>query len=520
MSTCLARISATFGLTAGAITAVIASTLTPHFPATVVDLVARAVLLLGVVFAVAFVTTYAGFRIGAEARTPQARRISLDVAITSLWLPPLMMFAVQQSWLVGIIWAVLLFHMARFFASVKSQTEEARPGSGKPNEEPAFSVLPRDFPFGNSVFGALLLQSALFAIISGHEVLAGLFYFSGAAAMAHRTFQMFRDASNLHAWNREKIMPVLGTVTLLTVFAWLPSMSMAGGVGGSAMNGGSGGPLTSGSQTNAQSAGKRHGARPGNATALDWLRSLLSAPKVTLHGDSFASAKQIFAAKFPATDRGEAGSDSQKETGIPSREPVVGPVFPGVELYPEAAHRIKLIAPPPVRRSGFGASRSDPLSIPFDGVYWFWKGPSEGPPPNVEVIHGSPSARFFRSTDHEIMSMEARESLGFMVDPKSYGAIEIVLENVDPFPNTVSIALRIRDSANPGKRFQSLGLLRVTSTSLPDEGRPKVQTLRFAVPPSIPKFDELVVTYYLRGERSDRSARIAIQGFRLVPRAG
>ena len=214
------------------------------------------------------------------------------------------------------------------------------------------------------------------------------------------------------------------------------------------------------------------------------------------------------------------GASRQQQTGIPSREPVAGPVFPGVELYPETANRIRLVAPPPQRSKGFGAAHSDPLSIPFEGVYWFWKGPEQEPPANIVVMHGSPSARFFRSTDHEIMSMEARENLGFAIDPRAYGAIEIVLENVDPFPNTVSIALRVRDSAKSGNLSRSLGLVRVLPMSAHGDGRPTMQTLRFVIPSTVSKFDELVVTYYLRGERSDRSARIAIEGFRLVPRAG
>ena len=49
------------------------------------------------------------------------------------------------------------------------------------------------------------------------------------------------------------------------------------------------------------------------------------------------------------------------------------------------------------------------------------------------------------------MSMEARQNLGFMVDPKRYGAIEILIENADPFPNTVSILLKIRDTTVPGR---------------------------------------------------------------------
>ena len=520
MATQLARVCAGFGLTAGAITSIFAAAFSPHFPATAVDLFARAILLIGLVFAAAFITTYAGFMIYGEPRTVQVRQISLDVAITVLWLPPLMMFAAQQSWLGLVLWAVFLFHIARFLASLGGIATGERELSHAAAKEPAFSLLKRDFPFASSILGALLLQSAMFAVISGHDVVAGLSYLFGTTAMAYRTFQMFRAAPNIEVAIRQKIAPVLGTVTLLTVFAWLPSMA-GNSLGGGSGAYGAGGSLKTGSLSGAQGSGRRAHARQERASTLEWLRSFFSLARPSLRADSFAAARHIFGTKFPpATERAETGSSRRPNTGIPSREPVVGPVFPGVELYPEAAHRTKLVAPPPQTKTGFGAAHSDPLTIPFDGVYRFWKGPADGPPANVVVMHGSPAARFFRSTDHEIMSMEARESLGFSVDPRVYGAIEIVLENVDPFPNTVSIALRIRDSANPGKVFRSLGLARVLAAGPPDDSRPKMQTLRFAVPASISSFDQLVVTYYLRGERSDRSARIAIQGFRLVPRAG
>jgi hypothetical protein len=51
-------------------------------------------------------------------------------------------------------------------------------------------------------------------------------------------------------------------------------------------------------------------------------------------------------------------------------------------------------------------------------------------------------------------------------------------------------------------------------------GTATAQVLRFRIPSVVPtgSFDELTVSYYLKGARSDRSARIAIDRFRLVPR--
>jgi hypothetical protein len=134
-------------------------------------------------------------------------------------------------------------------------------------------------------------------------------------------------------------------------------------------------------------------------------------------------------------------------------------------------------------------------------------------------MRGSPSAQFFRSTDGDGMSMEAKQNLGFAVDPRSYRAIEVDIQNADPFPNSVSILLKVRNTALANKPIHSLGMENVVTPGS-SEAHAVTQTLRFRLPSKLPmgSFDELTVSYYLRGARSNRSARIAIERFRLVPR--
>jgi hypothetical protein len=253
----------------------------------------------------------------------------------------------------------------------------------------------------------------------------------------------------------------------------------------------------------------------GNVGTFEWLKSLFgSGPETS--GGSFAIAKQILDTQFSqASVKPMTDVKNLQRTKIAPAFVVTGPVFPAVELYPESEVRPKLVAPRLSFVKGDGATQSDPLSIPFEGVYWFWNGPTESPPAKSVVLHGSPSERFFRSNDGAGLSMEARQNLGFAVDPHLYGAIEIILHNSDPFPDTVSIALRGRDTSNPNRHAQSLGLEKV---SAPGSSRPATQTLRFRIPASASAFDELWVSYYLKGPRSDRSARIAIERFRLIPR--
>jgi hypothetical protein len=223
----------------------------------------------------------------------------------------------------------------------------------------------------------------------------------------------------------------------------------------------------------------------------------------------------------PPNGRQGANAQSSKgNTNIRIAEPVTGPIFPAVELYPDRHNVTKLVAPPAVPRSGRSSGNSDPFSIPFDGVYWFWRGPSDQPPANSVVLHGSPSAHFFRSTDGDLMSMEARQNLGFAVDPRRYSAIEVEIENADPFPNSVSLVLKVRNTAATGKSSQNLGLERVPNVRSATES--SHQTLRFHIPSRLTmrSFDELTVSYFLKGARGNRSARIAIERFRFVPRGG
>lgn len=116
--------------------------------------------------------------------------------------------------------------------------------------------------------------------------------------------------------------------------------------------------------------------------------------------------------------------------------------------------------------------------------------------------------------------MEARQNLGFAVDPKRYSAIEIEIQNSDPFPNTVSILLKVRSTTIPGLPIQTLGMKEVSTPGSSAGSGPNRQTLRFHIPAAIitGTFDELTVSYYLKGARGDRSARIAVEAFRLVPR--
>ena len=528
MSTPLTNRFAALGFIGAVVATILGAAISPDHPLTAISVFARATTYILVVFATAATATYVGFLIAGEGRTIRAREVALRTAATTLWLPPLLMFSGQRSWFVGVIWAVLLVEVARFVAFLEKTLHHSAAVMPQMPPEGPFSVLKQDFPSGISILAALMIQGAIFGAVDGHDILAGLLYFAGTAAIAYRTLQMFQDLPALTTRNvRQRTWAVLILATFLIVFAWLPYIAGSRGTGAggdSAATSGSVRRSTQASEANAAGAQKDKQPDHGTTAALARLRAFFVPDSSESHGNSFAIAKRILDSTFPPESDGTGTRlKSRENTKVAAAVFVVGPVFPGIKLYPEAEPHTRLVAPPLAGTTGFSAARSDPLSIPFDGVYWFWRGPSDRPPSNSVVMHGSPAARFFRSTDGDGMSMEARQNLGFMVDPKRFGAIELFIENADPFPNTVSILLKIRDTTVPGKPLLSLGMEGVSApTSSIRGGTAATQMLRFRIPSAIAigRFDELTVSYYLKGARSDRSARIAIERFRLVPRGG
>jgi len=527
MSSPLAKHFVALGFIAAVVATVLGAAASPDHPLTPISVFVRAAGYILLVFATAAATTYLGLMLQGEGRTILAKEVAFRTAATAVWLPPLLMFSIQNSWFVLFIWAVLVIEVSWLIAFVRRMVHDnAALAPQTLRHGCTFSVLKQDFPSGISILGALMIQGAIFSAVDGHDVLAGLLYLLGTAAIGHRALRMFQDSPALKSSALSQPIPaVLITATFLVVFAWLPHMLKGGsGIGGNFEgNAANGHRSTQGWQPNGASA--RQGKLPaqGTETAMARLRYLFRSGDSESRGSSFAIAKRILDSTFaePA-DGTKAHVKTLQNTRIASAVDVVGPVFPAVELYPEVETHTRLVAPPLPGSRSFGAASSDPLSIPFDGVYWFWRGPSDRPPKNSVVMHGSPSVRFFRSTDGG-MSMEARQNLGFMVDPKRYGAIEILFENADPFPNTVSILLKIRNTSIPGKPIVSLGIegLSAPASSLAS-GAATTERLTFRIPSaiSIGSFDELTVSYYLKGARSDRSARIAIDRFRLVPRGG
>jgi hypothetical protein len=167
--------------------------------------------------------------------------------------------------------------------------------------------------------------------------------------------------------------------------------------------------------------------------------------------------------------------------------------------------------------------RPIPLSIPFDGVYWFFRWPDKHPSRNAHVAHGSPEEFNIRSSDGRPLVMEAHQYLGTQINLNCCRKIQVEIQNADHYPGTVSVELILRNTSLPGKPSLSLGALPVSPDrpwKLYDDRVPGSEVLSFSISDSsaLQQFDEFTVVFRLAPDRSLLAARIGIKRFILAPR--
>jgi hypothetical protein len=192
----------------------------------------------------------------------------------------------------------------------------------------------------------------------------------------------------------------------------------------------------------------------------------------------------------------------------------------GVILLPEKQEHTTLIPPlPSMTANLFDSKHPNPISIPFYGAYWFFKLPDTKPPPDSYRTHGTPTEMTFYAPDSRPLIMEAHQDLGKLINLACCREIRIEIENADRYPGTVSMELVLVNSREGQKGEISLGSAPVTSAP-GDPGTASKETLTFPIPSHTPihQFDELTIRFPRQRQRINRSAKIAIKRFVLVPR--
>jgi hypothetical protein len=197
----------------------------------------------------------------------------------------------------------------------------------------------------------------------------------------------------------------------------------------------------------------------------------------------------------------------------------------GVILLPEQQQHTTLVPPLPSMPSDlFDSKHQNPVSIPFYGAYWFFKLPDRKPPANSYRTHGTPTEMTFYAPDSRPLIMEAHQNLGKLINLSCCREIRIEIQNADRYPGTVSIELVLVNNREGQQGEVSLGSAPVTSVpdQTADPSVPMKETLTFPIPSrtAIRQFDELMIRFPRLKNRINRSAKIAIERFVLVPRRG
>lgn len=185
----------------------------------------------------------------------------------------------------------------------------------------------------------------------------------------------------------------------------------------------------------------------------------------------------------------------------------------GVIIWPEVQRHTTLVPPLPNLGRGLSKmSKTDPLRIPFYGVYWLYRRPDSSPPKGSLVTHGDPVTKSFHSNDRRPLIMEARQNFGLSIDVSCCREIQVQIHTADRFPGSIEVELVLA----AGQAEISLGRAEVRSIGNWPQA-PEVLKFRMPPTPKLKSFDEARLRVHLARARADRSPRIAIDSFVLVP---
>jgi len=210
----------------------------------------------------------------------------------------------------------------------------------------------------------------------------------------------------------------------------------------------------------------------------------------------------------------------------------------GIILLPWSDEHKKISLP--VKRElvpMFSTRLAEPMEIPFDGQYWFFKAPDKQPRPTAKVVKGSTLKTTIRSSDRYPLLMEAHQKLDDAIDLGCCSAIDLVVRNADKHEGAVVLELWVRkrsDANSPKERVNAvnaaqaphyLGTVAIPSSERlpslrgPATANPAEEKLRFPVPTAMDgvMFDEIIVVVHSAPARATTGAQVAIRKFVLEP---
>lgn len=434
------------------------------------------------------------------------RRLVLRTSIDSVWLAPLVPLVQENSVWVLAVAAMLTGSSARSLHFLQPREEYDHR-----NEFSDASVYPFKFsPNESPIWFRRQICSAGAALCAQTGILLGLAGYAFPAVLlagfssAVWTWSYLRESS--------EIVPRLSiparSSSQITVAVTLALLFTAGGL-------------------------MRYLAHPyspggiGLASRFRWTHQVASADrreaqivKKAKNGDHDESPAEEKTSEFVARHAATNFDDVPEGSVLASKNE-----DSGIILLPKKQAYTKLVAPTAASGNGLlkNGRRANPLLIPFNGVYWFFKAPDLRPPGTSREVRGSPELLDIHSTDRRPLSMEAHEHLGSLLSLDCCSRIQIEIRNTDVYQETVSLELILIDSSAAGHPSQSLGTMVVRSKRAwkpYEKPSPVNETLNFPIPvkPSIHRFDTVKIVFRLEAFRADDGAKVAIDHFVLVPR--
>jgi len=223
---------------------------------------------------------------------------------------------------------------------------------------------------------------------------------------------------------------------------------------------------------------------------------------------------------------------------VPNAQPENSDGYIGIILLPLSDEHKKISLP--VKRElvpTFSTRLAEPMEIPFDGQYWFFKAPDKQPRPTAKVVKGSTLKTTIRSSDRYPLLMEAHQKLDTAMDLGCCSAMDLVVQNGDRREGTIALELWVRkrpdanspkepvNAANVAQAPHYLGTVAIPSSEQlpslrgPATANPAEEKLRFPVPAAMDGviFDEIMVVVHTVPVRATTGAQVAIRKFVLEP---
>ena len=141
--------------------------------------------------------------------------------------------------------------------------------------------------------------------------------------------------------------------------------------------------------------------------------------------------------------------------------------YRGIVLF-TVKDKSKELPPVPIERDLLRTGMKKPLVIRFDGSYWYFQAPEQGPGMHPHLAHGDPVAANIYSTGWVPLAMQAHQTLTQPVDLRSVGAMQVTVRNGDNRRGQVDMGVLLTDSSAPGKPSMYLGTEPIVSTE-PDQ---------------------------------------------------